>query len=244
MLECYRISDQKLVDVNFRSIRVINTINSHSYCIAKNDPEFRNALLDSDMLLPDGIGVVIAEWFLYGKRNKKISGYDLFLFLMNKLNQEEGAVFFLGSSEENLERIKNRCSLDYPKIRFGSYSPPFTNSFSDEESEDMIDAVNNHKTDVLFLGMTAPKQEKWVNNFKRRLDAKIICSIGAVFDFYADPRKRAPRLLIKLGLEWLHRSVKDFKLMKRNLCSNPVFLWDTLKSKISNNNEDSYHNPR
>ena len=88
------------------------------------------------------------------------------------------------------------------------------------------------KPDVLFVGMTAPKQEKWVYQYRQNLNATIICSIGAVFDFYAGNTVRAPKILIDLGLEWLHRSLMSFRLFKRNLISNPKFLIYILKEKF------------
>ena len=80
--------------------------------------------------------------------------------------------------------------------------------------------------------MTAPKQEKWVYKYKDELNANNICSIGAVFDFYAGNVNRAPKFIIRLGLEWLHRSMKSKRLFKRNFISNPKFILDILKTKF------------
>ena len=95
-----QVSTKSLNQINFNNHRIINTINPHSYCVALKDVDFRNALKNSDILLPDGIGIVWAEKFLNGNSIKKIAGYDLFLFLMNKLNNENGSVFFLGASRK------------------------------------------------------------------------------------------------------------------------------------------------
>jgi N-acetylglucosaminyldiphosphoundecaprenol N-acetyl-beta-D-mannosaminyltransferase len=90
----YKIFNSKLKSIDFSKNRIINTINPHSYCVAKQDLQFKQALLSSDILLPDGVGIVLAIRFLNGKQIKKIAGYDLFLFLMKKLNNESGSVFF------------------------------------------------------------------------------------------------------------------------------------------------------
>lgn len=219
--------------LSFENKTIINTINPHSYCVAKSDTEFRKALLESDVLLPDGIGIVLAAKFLKGEKIKKIAGYDIFLFLLEKLNQIEGTCFFLGASVKTLELIHTKIGKEYPNVIVNSFSPPFKEGFSDEENGNMIKEVNKFNPDVLFVGMTAPKQEKWVYQNKDQLNTKVICSIGAVFDFYAGTVKRPSKLWIKLGLEWLPRLIKEPKrLWKRNLISTPIFLFDMILIKF------------
>jgi len=235
MLLVNKIFKSNLESIDFSKNKIINTINPHSYCIAKQDMQFKQALLSSDILLPDGIGIVWAENFLNANSIKKIAGYDLFLFLMNKINKEYGSVFFLGASEETLEKIKSKSSQEYPNITFGSYSPPYKVAFSNKDSKIMYDKVNVFNPDVLFVGMTAPKQEKWVHEFKNHLEAKNICAIGAVFDFYAGNVNRAPEFMVRLGLEWFHRSMKSIRLFKRNVISNPKFILHILRLKLLKN---------
>jgi len=234
MILNYNINSLPLEAIDFSKFRIINTINPHSYCVANKDLVFKEALENSDILLPDGIGIVWAERFLNGNILKKIAGYDLFLFLMNKLNNEYGSVFFLGASDETLEKIKSKSSQEYPNITFGSYSPPYKLAFSKKDSKIMCDEVNVFNPDILFVGMTAPKQEKWVHEFKNHLKVKNICTIGAVFDFYAGNVNRAPEFIIRLGLEWFHRSMKSKRLFKRNFISNPKFILHILKLKFFN----------
>jgi N-acetylglucosaminyldiphosphoundecaprenol N-acetyl-beta-D-mannosaminyltransferase len=233
MLLNYKIFDKSLCDLNLKKHRIINTINPHSYCVANKDLHFKEALENSDVLLPDGIGIVWAEKFLNGNNIKKIAGYDLFLFLMNKLNNESGSVFFLGTSEQTLEKIKAKILQGYPNITFGSFSPPYKFEFSEKDSKIMCDEVNLFNPDVLFVGITAPKQEKWVHLYKNKLNANIICSIGAVFDFYAGNVKRSSGIWISLGLEWLPRLIKEpRRLFYRNFVSTPKFILDVLSIKF------------
>lgn len=236
MLFNYNVFKKNLNSIDFSNVKVINTINTHSYCVANTDLDFKEALMSSDILLPDGIGIVWAEKFLNGNSIKKIAGYDLFLFLMNKLNNEFGSVFFLGASRDTLEKIKFKCSKEYPNISFGYYSPPYKSNFSKKDSKIMCDKVNVFNPNVLFVGMTAPKQEKWVHEFKNRLKVKNICSIGAVFDFYSGNVNRAPDFMINLGLEWLHRSMKSTRLFKRYFISNPKFIYYIIKLKFFKKN--------
>lgn len=228
-----KIYRYRLDQIDFKTNKVINTLNPHSYCISFQDLEFKKALLESDILLPDGVGIIWAERFLNKNRIKKIAGYDFFIFLLDKLNKKNGSVFFLGSSKNNLDKIKAKLSIQYPNIKSSFYSPPFKSVFSEKDSIKMCDKINLFKPDVLFVGMTAPKQEKWVEKYKNKLDACNICCIGAVFDFYTGNIKRSSSLWIKLGLEWFPRFLKEPKrLFRRNFVSTPKFILEIIFLKL------------
>ena len=229
----YNVLDYPLESIDLANNKIINTINAHSYYIAKKDLFFKKALKNSDILLPDGIGIVWAENFLHGNIIKKIAGYDFFIFIMQKLNQDNATVFFLGSSDDTLIKIKNKCKNDFPNVKFAAYSPPYKSVFNKTDSKAMCDAVNAINPDVLFVGMTAPKQEKWVNQYKNQLHVQNICSIGAVFDFYSGNIKRSSDFWITLGLEWFPRLIKEpRRLFYRNFVSMPLFILDVLLIKI------------
>jgi N-acetylglucosaminyldiphosphoundecaprenol N-acetyl-beta-D-mannosaminyltransferase len=115
---------------------------------------------------------------------------------------------------------------DFPSINvLGTYSPPFQAEFNDEENLLMIEAVNRVKPDILWVGMTAPKQEKWIYRNKNKLDMRLLGPIGAAFDFYAGSTRRSSAFFQKAGLEWLPRFLREPRRMwRRNLVSNPRFL--------------------
>ena len=233
MFDGLNIFSKSLDDIDFKSVRLINTINPHSYCLAKQDSEFEKSLIECDILLPDGIGIQLAENFLHKKKIKKIAGFSLFIFLLNKINKENGSVFFLGSSNNTLNKIKDKLNLEYPNIRVSYFSPPFKSEFTEKESNEMCRKVNLFNPDVLFVGMTAPKQEKWVNKNKDALNVKTVCCIGAVFDFYSGNIKRSSPFWINLGLEWLPRFIKEpKKLFYRNFVSTPKFILEVLSFKL------------
>ena len=215
---------------------LIDTINAHSFVRANRDLAFDNALMDADALLPDGISIVRACRFLRTQNApvEKIAGADLFEYEMEKLNGKGGTCFFLGSTPETLALIEQKAKEVYPNITVKSYSPPFRNSFSRYESQDMIDAIHAADPDLLWVGMTAPKQEKWLYDHWK--DLNIHChtgAIGAVFDFFAGTVKRAPQKWIDLGLEWLYRLLKEpRRTWRRYLVSNPVFCWLVLMEKL------------
>lgn len=229
----YKVFDGQLSELSFTNKTLINTINQYSFCIAEEDLEFKAALQGSDILLPDGMAIVAAVSMLSGKKIKKIAGADIHLHLLRELEQKEGSCFYLGSSENTLKKIKERINLEYPNIKVQTFSPPYKPEFSEIENKQMLEKVNEFKPDVLFVGMTAPKQEKWAYSNKEILDVKIICSIGAVFDFYAGTIKRPNQFWIDLRLEWLIRLLKEPKRMwKRYLYYGPIFVGLILKNKF------------
>ena len=229
----YSLYCEKLSEMPTTSQMMVNTLNQYSYCLAESDSIFKKALKASDVLLPDGIAIVAAMRILTGKRVKKVAGADLHQHLLSDLEAKGGSCFYLGASDETLLKIRNRIAQEYPSIHVSTFSPPFKAQFSNEDNEEIIARVNEANPDVLFIGMTAPKQEKWAYEHKQELNTKMICCIGAVFDFYAGTVVRPNSVWIGLGLEWLGRLVKEPKRMwKRYLLYGPVFLWHITKIEI------------
>ncbi len=216
-------------DISFDS-KVINTVNAYSFNIAIKNIKFAEAIQTSDILLPDGISIVWTAKLLYGNKLKKIAGADVFFYFMDILNRKSGKCFFLGSTNETLNKIEYRQKVEYPNVQLAKFSPPFKREFSDIDNMEMLERINKFSPDVLFVGMTAPKQELWVHEHKHKIKAKTICSIGAVFDFYAGTVNRAPIWMIDLGLEWLYRLVRQPKrLWRRYLIGNTLFLFYIIK---------------
>lgn len=215
---------------------LINTINAFSYDNARKDVLFSEALQKGDVLIPDGISIVKACRFLNAKSQPKerIAGWDLFVYEMEKLNRVGGKVMFLGSSDAVLNLIRQRVAEKYPKIEVDTYSPPYKPVFSAEENEAMISAINHSNPDLLWIGMTAPKQEKWAYTHLDRLDVHChIGTIGAVFDFFAGTVKRAPERWQRVGLEWLYRLLSEPRRMwRRYFIGNAKFIYYIMVEKI------------
>lgn len=207
---------------------LINTINAHSYNTALKDSLFAEALINGDALIPDGISIVKACRWLKAKSQptERIAGWDLFVFEMNRLNKKGGTCFFMGSSEKVLGLIKQRARKEYPNIIVETYSPPYKPEFTEEENAAIVEAINKANPDLLWIGMTAPKQEKWAYTHWKELNIHCHCgTIGAVFDFYAGTAKRAPMWWQRNGLEWLYRLLLEPKRMwKRYVVGNALFL--------------------
>ena len=217
---------------------LINTINAHSYNTALKDSLFAEALIKGDVLIPDGASVVkICKWLkMQSQPRERIAGWDLFVFEMNRLNEKGGRCMFMGSSEKVLALIKQRAAVDYPNLEIVTYSPPYKPEFSQEDNAAIVAAINEANPDLLWIGMTAPKQEKWAYTHLKELNVNgTIGTIGAVFDFFAENIQRAPLWWQEHSLEWLYRLIKEPKRMwKRYIIGNTLFLGYLLKEKISN----------
>ena len=214
---------------------LINTVNAHSYNTARKDSLFAEALMKGDVLIPDGVSIVKACKWIKAKSQPKerIAGWDLFSFEMEKLEKKGGTVMFMGSSQKVLDLIVKRAAEVYPHLKVVTYSPPYKPEFSDEDNKAIIDAINAANPDLLWIGMTAPKQEKWTYSHWKELDIHChVGTIGAVFDFFAGTVERAPMWWQRHGLEWLYRLLKEPKRMwRRYIIGNMLFLWNMLKEK-------------
>ena len=236
---------------------LINTVNAHSFNTAKKDQLFADALTNGDVLIPDGVSIVKACKWIKAKSQPKerIAGWDLFFFEMNKLEESAGCemlnvnledsnssfntqhstlsktVMFMGSSQKVLDLIVKRAAVDYPHLKVVTYSPPYKPEFSDEDNKAIIDAINAANPDLLWIGMTAPKQEKWTYSHWNELNIHChVGTIGAVFDFFAGTVERAPIWWQEHGLEWLYRLIKEPKRMwRRYIIGNTLFLWNMTK---------------
>jgi len=233
MLKNYTLFNQPLDSITQPKV-LINTLNAHSFNTVKGDEDFHRALSSSDVLLPDGIGVVWAMRMLTGTKINKIAGSDLFFYEMERINAKGGKCFFLGSSEETLYKISKRAADEYPNMQVYSYSPPYKQEFNGEDNKLMVEAINAIQPDVLFVGMTAPKQEKWAHKHFDQLSVGHVCCIGAVFDFYAGTVQRAPTWMIQLGMEWSYRLIKEPRRMwRRYLIGNVKFIGHVIMEKIN-----------
>ncbi len=219
-------------------VRWLACLNPHSYAAAVDSPRFSAAIQDADWVIPDGVGIVLASRFRGGAVRKRVTGSDIFLGLSRLLNDGGGArYFFLGATEETLARIRQRIAIDFPQVEVvGTYSPPFKAEYSDADLDEMVAAVNAARPDVLWVGMTAPKQELWIHRVRGRVNARFAAAVGAVFDFYTGRVKRSHPLFRRLGLEWLPRLLKEpRRLWRRTFVSAPVFLWHLLRRAKSRN---------
>jgi N-acetylglucosaminyldiphosphoundecaprenol N-acetyl-beta-D-mannosaminyltransferase len=221
-----------VIDSGMRNCKVLACLNPHSYVEARNDPNFKGALRRADWLIPDGAGIIIGAKILGLPIRERVSGPDVFYEVMELLNAKQGSVFFLGSSKDTLAKIASRVERDYPKIKLsGIYSPPFTPEFTPEQNNAMIKVINRAQPDILWVGMTAPKQEKWLTVHRDHLNVPVAGAVGAAFDFFAGTVHRSPYVFRRMGLEWLPRLIRQPRRLWRRMCiSAPIFMVDVLRS--------------
>lgn len=209
--------------------------NPHSLEVARTHPEFAAALRQADWLVPDGAGIVLASRLLGGTIRRRVTGSDIFLAVNRALDHLGGrGIFFLGSTPHNLELIRCRFEQDFPRLKWaGSYAPPFVDQFDEEENQRIRQLINSSAVEVLWVGMTAPKQELWIAQNLSALQIRFAGAVGAVFDFYSGRVRRSGYLWQQLGLEWLPRLLREpRRLWRRNLISSPCFMLRVIGSRL------------
>ena len=219
--------------------KVINTISPNSYGISTSDSDFKSALQHTDILVLDGVYFALASILLKGKNIKRNQGPDVFNHFMNELNKMQGKAFFLGSTEDTLKKIIQKTHFEYPNITVATYSPPFKLEFSDNDNQKMIEDINRFNPDVLFVGMTCPKQEKWSIKNKDSINATLIISIGNVFDWYAGNQKSIHPIWFKMRLGWFIRIIVRPEIFKRNIGNQMKFFWHLILIILGLKKEES-----
>ena len=217
MFDGYRRINHSLDCVPMDGKYVINTISPNSYGISVQDPDMNDALKGADFLDLDGVYFGWLPWFRDGKKARRITGGDCFIYYADKLNRKGGKMFLLGSSEDTLAKMKTRMATEYPHVVVDSYSPPYKSVFSEEDNRKMREAINAFSPDVLVIGMTAPKQEKWAYQNKPYCNFHVSIAVGNVFDWYAGNTKRPNKFWQKAGLEWLIRIFYRPEIFRRNI---------------------------
>jgi N-acetylglucosaminyldiphosphoundecaprenol N-acetyl-beta-D-mannosaminyltransferase len=207
-------------------LRYFACLNSHSIEVAHRDPAFMDALQMADIRVADGFGVILASRLLRSAISERSTGPDLFMEVSRRLSAVGGcSVFYLGGSTTTLQRIEARHRECFPNLGIaGSFSPPFQAEFSEQDVDVMVALINKASPNVLWVGLGAPKQEKWIRANIHRLKVSLCGPVGAMFDYFAGNIPRPPRWVEQAGLHWAYRLGREpFRLWRRNLDS-PLFL--------------------
>lgn len=217
----------KYIENNLKELegKYICVSNVHTTVTAYEDEEYRNIQNCAAIVLPDGgplSSISRKRGFIDAER---VTGPDLMGEIF-RISEEKGYThYFYGSTDETLCALKEKLSQKYPKLKIlGVYSPPFNKQVI-LESNNKIDEINNLNPDFIWVGLGAPKQEKWMYLHKDKISGLMI-GVGAGFDYYADNIKRAPKWMQENSLEWLYRLIQDPKrLFKRYMVTNTKFIW-------------------
>lgn len=199
--------------------------NVHTTVTAYEDQEYRKVQNGGIMAIPDGGPLSSVGQKRGFKKMKRTTGPDLMGELF-KISVEKGFKhYFYGSTEEVLETLRQKLERNYPGVQIvGMYSPPFR-SISEEENADVIERINETDPDFIWVGLGAPKQERWMANNQGKLNGLMI-GVGAGFVYHADLLKRAPKWMQRTNLEWIFRLLQEPKrLFMRYLQTNLKFIW-------------------
>lgn len=220
----------ELLDRAFERIRarrktLFTTANAHSIVVAQRLTDFAKHFREAEAVLPDGISAVWGIRACGGSARARVSGPDFFEKFLARAAELGTSVFLLGTTDETLRRLIERCRGRWPRLIIkGSLAPPF-GELSVEDERRMVEAVNRARPDTLFVAMTAPKQELWLSRHFAALDVLFAMGVGAAFDFTAGNKRRALPILGHMGLEWAFRlALEPRRMWRRNLDSG-IFLY-------------------
>lgn len=202
------------------SLKEVYTPNPEIVMLAQEDRELLDILNGADLVLADGIGIIIASKLKGLRLKDRVTGVDTMERLLAYCNEDKRSIFIFGGKPGVAKLACDNIKKKYKFIEIAGYDHGY---FKDEEEEKIIEKINASKPDVLFVCLGAPKQEKWISKNKDRLNCKIAMGVGGSVDVYAGLVKRAPLAFQKLGLEWFYRLIKEPWRIKRMLVL-PKFL--------------------
>jgi N-acetylglucosaminyldiphosphoundecaprenol N-acetyl-beta-D-mannosaminyltransferase len=200
----------------------------------RTDAEFREVYANASLVVADGMPILWASKFLGTPLAGRVCGSDLFPALCECAAERGWRVYFLGGMPGVAEKAAEALRRVNPSIQVvGTYSPPFGFEKDEAENRKIIAQIREARPDVLFVGLGAPKQEKWMYRYRNEHGAVVTLGIGISFDFVAGTLVRAPRWLQNIGLEWLWRVMAEPKrLWKRYLVEDPVFFWWVFRERL------------
>jgi N-acetylglucosaminyldiphosphoundecaprenol N-acetyl-beta-D-mannosaminyltransferase len=207
-----------------RESRYVCICNVHSVVTTTRDIEFKVAVNNADMATPDGAPIAWVLRRLGHPAQERINGPDLMLKYLAEAERLGQTVFFYGSTDATLAKLRVELARQFPQLRIGgAYSPPFR-ALTRREDEEIVDRINQSGANVVFVGLGCPKQEKWMADHRGRVHAVMI-GVGAAFDYHAGIVRRAPLWWQRHGLEWLYRLGSETRrLFLRYMVTNTLFV--------------------
>ncbi len=221
---CRRWICERTGDTNART-RYICVTSAHGIILAKDDPSFAEILNAADIATPDGMPVVWALRSFGAQGQQRVYGPTLMLELCRSAARHGHRIYLYGGHEEGLPVLAARLGEGIPGLRIaGAYSPPFR-PLSDEEDVAIQETIRNSGADLIFVGLSTPKQERWMYEHRQAFPGATMIGVGAAFDFHAGRTRQAPGWMQGLGLEWFFRlATEPRRLWRRYLLVTPRFL--------------------
>jgi N-acetylglucosaminyldiphosphoundecaprenol N-acetyl-beta-D-mannosaminyltransferase len=208
--------------------------NAYTVALCRKDPHFRQQINRATLVLADGMSIVWGGQWVGAKVPERVPGPDLMEALCRWAARRGQTIFLMGSTEHTLQILSDKLIRICPELRIaGTYSPAMCDKLSEEENIKIIELLIKTNPDLLFVGMSCPKQERWIAENLHRLPVPVALGVGASFDFLSGKIRRAPRWLRHIGLEWVYRLCQEpQRLWRRYLLGNAVFLSSLLKEAI------------
>ena len=214
---------------------IITTPNPEMAVLALKDVEFASIFDKADLCLPDGVGLILAGKLFAMPLKERIAGSDFMIDLAGLAEKVEKSVYLLGASDGVAKKAGEKIKEKYPNLKIvGAESGGDVFNLDDVEKQELFQKINSVAPDILFVAFGQVKQEKWiVENIPKLLSVKIAIGIGGAFDFIAGNAKRAPKIIRKIGLEWLWRLVLEPWRAKRIWNATFVFGWKCVLKKLN-----------
>ncbi|MDY3118455.1 MAG: WecB/TagA/CpsF family glycosyltransferase [Peptoniphilus sp.] len=211
------------------------TPNTEIVMALKDDEKKANRMNEADLSVPDGIGLVIGSKIVGHPLKERVTGYDLSIYLLELAREKGKHIFFLGGEPGIASSAKARVEAQYGSIVCGEHHGYFKGAHrgyeNSEEEAAVIRAINESGADILFVGLGFPKQEQFILNNKEKFEhVTLAIGNGGVLDILAGKAKRAPKIFIRLHLEWFYRLVKNPSRLSRQVAI-PKFLWEIVRNK-------------
>lgn len=209
--------------------------NVHMFIEAYRDQSFNKILNEADITTPDGVPLIASLKFITGYKQVRVAGMDLFPSLLKESQTKKLSVFFYGSTQDVLDKVKLKVKKEFPTLTLAGFiSPPFR-VLNDQEKQDIINQINKSDAHLLFVALGCPKQEKWMAEHKSKIKACML-GVGGAFPVYAEVQKRASVWMQKASLEWFFRFCQEpGRLWKRYLVTNSLFIFLILKYYLKGN---------
>lgn len=195
-----------------------------SYLCFKND-EFANIVNQASLVLPDGSGVVLASKIIGKPLKQKVAGVEFAEELVLNMARENMSLFILGAGDGVAKKALENLSNKYSGLKIAGYNDGFF-----ENDDEVISKINETQADVLFVCLGCPKQEQFIYNHFEKLDVGFMCGLGGSADVFSGNAKRAPKIFIKLKLEWFYRLICQPSRLKRML-NIPKYLFEVIKRR-------------
>jgi len=224
----FKEAQEKIVEfLKENKKRIITPINPEKIVRSLNDSKLKEILKNSDLLLPDGYGIIIASKILGINLKERITGIDMFEALLEYANKAKLSIYFLGATEESVRGVVERVKREYEGIKIAG----FHNGFFNDPNE-VLNDLKDKQIDILFVAMGSPKQEYFIYENFDKINAKISMGVGGSFDVFSGRIKRAPKLIRKFGLEWLFRFILEPKKRFPRVLHLFKFITLVLKERI------------